>query len=662
MNVKLIFILTVLLIGAFSGSFQAISRPEFKTNDEKIQKSQDWSIVEITIPVDLIFFGYNPDLIDLSSFESSLFPSRLYEWIYWEWNESTYQYENRVDLKINIDWNIEFAAANDINEIDSFVNSNSWSAATSALNTTALNLQEEIGERQSIFTPQNGTAINGTALEEYLAQQDYFNSSQQAYSIYLLNFSRFDSGDGSQMHWFEIDEYDPDSKTKVDFWRLEWDNDLNPNVEFPYSAWGFRNRLFFIDPYCYQWYMRWTDIWWKPDNQENLKDYRTTDLASYLAGLTVGSPTYKSALITYLTDWINDVVWDTAGRGDGFWSNQRCISAQILMLNDATNHGYSKTDLEWIIHEEILQDALEYIVPPEIANISVQTTWAELSDISELQQIITDNTLGAAELGSYPWYRPDWTYLEGNSIFSAFHSLRQKYFNLTAADAIFTSWMLLMQNVSMVAFAYGDWHEFTALGGSGNVAFFKDLNRYYESDGITHSSGATAILAHEIGHVLGLGHAELYSQALEGGGGFMRDTMSYFVEGTPDFSIFTKDSLYRTSSIIAKAVTNDTINQLKITANETLKNAISDLLTAGDAAFESMDYVNAFLNYRQLYDLAACQEGTSECSSSITTYPSSSSTIATTTSSIPTTFPGIVFIFSLGAIALWYRKKKEMKL
>lgn len=595
---------------------------------------------QITVPIDVIFSGYNEENIDLTMINNGLSKTISYFGIDFVWNENIQSYDSLLDLEITLDFNFHFTSESYTSALDSFIDTNSWNSNTSALNTTRLNLQEETGERMSIFYDQEGRAIDGEAVKQYLVDNKGFSSEGPSYAIYFLNQSKYDTIDHSFEHWFEIDEVDPDSNVTVDWWRLEWDNNLNPDVEYPYPCWGFQNRIFFVDPYCHQWYTKWTDIWWNADTYEEDFDYLTVDLDTYLNGYTPGTNDYSDKLNTYLIDYLNDIVSDVGGRGDGLLYNQREINAQILFINDEANHGYSQEDLEWIFHKEIAEEAFEYVVPNEVASISLDEAWVELSECTDLTQIINNSTLGAAELGTYPWFRSDWKYLDGMKVFYRFQNIAANYFNLTKGDTTFTSWILLLQNVSMVTWAYNEYKEFTGLGGEGNVVCFKDLNRYFASDGTTPRSGLTTLLVHEIGHVLGFLHAEITNDADEGTGGFIRDVMSYYSEGTPYFSVFLKDSLYRTSSLVVYYRNKPVIDVYRGNPDNDpiLLSEIDEAIENGETALEAMNYLEAFLAFRGLYELTANLGTRSQTQNSVL---------------------NIMLLVPIGIFIIWKKKRKN---
>ncbi|NHJ87273.1 MAG: hypothetical protein FK734_17550 [Asgard group archaeon] len=607
-NKRTSFSILFILFFIYSIFLGANYHSEFLANTKSISyDTTSANLAEITVPIDIVFVGYEDDYIDLDMFEDDLKTIVTYPYADYEWDEDTQTYVDLLDIIITIDYNFYFSLPSFETEFNSFVETHSWNSTTSALNITQLNLQEETGERMSIFDKLDGRAIDGEEVEQYLAVNKGYVPTRTSYAIYFLNQSQYDAEDHSFEHWFEIDETDPDSNETVDWFRLEWDNDLNPNVEYPYPCWGFQNRLFFIDPYSHQWYTKWTDIWWNYDAYEGDFDYLTVDLDTYLEGFIPGTVAFEDQLNTYLIDYLNDIVADVGARGDGLLHNEREISAQILLINDEATHGYSHEDLAWIFHDEIAQESFNYIVPEEGGSITLEETWIELADYPVLQQIIEDNTLTAVELGSYPWYRSDWLYLDGIGIFDAFYAVAADFFDLEKGDSVLTSWVLLLQNMSMVSWSYGEYREYTGLGGGGNTVCFKDLNRYFESDGATPRSGLSTLLIHELGHVLGFLHAEINNDATEGTGGFMRDVMSYYSEGTPYFSIFLKDSLYRTSSFVVYYRNKASIDAYRIdsTHNTTLLAEIDDLIASAENDVNDLNYLDAFLKYRQLYDLTS---------------------------------------------------------
>ncbi|MBK5112128.1 MAG: hypothetical protein KGD59_04445 [Candidatus Heimdallarchaeota archaeon] len=641
-----VFLSIFFIILFFGFSLGKISTQSFVHDDIENFTTDVTEVVrtDTTVPFDVVFVGYNEDFVNTSMISDSLDSTAFYPAIDYIFNEDTQEYDYVHELEITLNFDFHFASPSYSAALDSFVDTNSWNSNTSALNVTQLNLQEATGERKSIFYDQEGRAIDGEAIDQYLDANRGFVSDEPSYVIYFLNQSRFDSSDHSNEHWFEVDEVDPDSNITADWFRLEWDNDLNSDVEYPYPCWGHQNRLFFIDPYSHQWYTKWTNIWWNPDIAEGDIDYLTVDLDTYLEGYTPGTPDFTNNLNEYLSDYLNDIASDVGARGDGLLYNEKEVSSQVLFINDEANHGYSKEDLEWIYSEDILAEAFEYVVPNEVANITLEDTWVELSDRADLSQIVNDNKLGAAEIGGYPWYNPDWTYLDGIEIFYAFESIASNYFDLDKGDSTFTSWILLIQNVSMISYAYGEYREFTGLGGGGNVVCYKDLNRYYYPNGTTPRSGVTTLLSHELGHVLGFMHAEITNDADEGPGGFMRDVMSYYSEGTPYFSVFLKDSLYRTSSFVVyhrnkPAIDAYRINPLHDPATLAL---IDDVISDAEAAMDVMDYLEAFLIYRELYDLTA---NLNELT------PTSSATFFTA-------LPVILLLFPISILIIWQRKRK----
>lgn len=99
----------------------------------------------------------------------------------------------------------------------SLTNSVNGTDTTSALNTTALQIQKTTGTQMSIFQPQSGRAINATAVEEWFAANPYVAGLDPSYWFYVMNFTEFDSPDHSLEHWYNMSEIDYEADNVRDF-------------------------------------------------------------------------------------------------------------------------------------------------------------------------------------------------------------------------------------------------------------------------------------------------------------------------------------------------------------------------------------------------------------------------------------------------------------
>ncbi|NHJ05954.1 MAG: hypothetical protein EAX90_14095, partial [Candidatus Heimdallarchaeota archaeon] len=212
--------LSLLIIFLFFGFIMAnISTYSFALEDFENVNLEINTVptAQITIPIDIIFSGYDEENIDLIMINNGLRKSVFYTGIDYVWNENTQSDDSLLDLEIILDFNFHFTTESYTSALDSFIDTNSWNSNTSALNATRLNLQEETGERMSIFDKLDGRAIDGEEVEQYLAVNKGYVPTRTSYAIYFLNQSQYDAEDHSFEHWFEIDETDPDSNETVDW-------------------------------------------------------------------------------------------------------------------------------------------------------------------------------------------------------------------------------------------------------------------------------------------------------------------------------------------------------------------------------------------------------------------------------------------------------------
>lgn len=180
--------------------------------------------------LNIIFVGLAPETVDTPLIESNIQKSH------------SFTYENYT---INYDFETSYYFANSsyCQALRSFILTNSVIGTTSRLNTTALQIQRSTGTKKSIFLEQQGRAINALAVESWLVAHPCIGSGNPAYCFYVMNFTELDSSDHTQEHWYNVTETDLEANNRRDYWRLQWDNALNPDVKFPYAGFTSQSRV-----------------------------------------------------------------------------------------------------------------------------------------------------------------------------------------------------------------------------------------------------------------------------------------------------------------------------------------------------------------------------------------------------------------------------------
>jgi hypothetical protein len=396
---------------------------------ESSSSVQELDSIHHNIPLKVIFIGFDADRIDVPLINSSVSQTRVIS-------------EGNFTVSYSLNVSYHFADTSYYDDLRTFVLANSvnGSATTSAVNETALQLQRSTGDKMSIFLPQSGRAIDAVAVEEWFTVNPYLAPSNPTYWFYVVNFTEFDSSDHSVEHWYNVTELDFESNAERDFWRLEWDNTLNPDVKFPYACFTSNSRVFFIDPSAFQWYLTWTRIWWGLSVSGPKYDYYYEDLDEFLQTHDVGTSQGKTALAYYLAGWIEDGIvnlllpdlWASVSMSD-----ISSMSIQTLVLNNASDAGYTNQVMAWIINTTLAELAIEDLAP--FVDIEVQVDFVNLSDYTLLEAVFD---------GAVIEQTGGWTYYDGEVIWDALYDLRESYFDFAAADLVINSYVFLEKNMS----------------------------------------------------------------------------------------------------------------------------------------------------------------------------------------------------------------------
>lgn len=459
--------------------------------------------VSHVFPLNVVFLGFNEEVIDTSLIALNI--------------QENHQF-NYGNYTMNYNFNVSYYFANSsyYTALKTFILANSVNGTdtTSALNTTALQTQRTTGKKMSIFLPQSGRAINAAAVEEWFVANPYMAGLDPSYWFYIMNFTEFDSPDHALEHWYNTTELDFEADYMRDFWRLEWDNALNPNVKFPYACFTSQSRVFFIDPSAFQWYLTWARIWWGLSVSGPKYDYYYEDLDEFLATHDVGTSQGKANLAYYLAGWIDDALGNLLA--PNLWtsiriSKAKSMSIQTLVLNNASDFGCTNEVMNWIINSTLAKEAITDLAP--FIDVEVAVEFHNLSSYPQLEGIFD---------GAVIEKKDGWTYYDGYEVWSGLSSVRDSYFNFSAADIVINGYVFLEKNMSMII--YGE--EYTGLGGGGQILVMKEVGRYFQEDGISPKSGLGLVFIHEAGHNLGFPHTFVHGIAYAGD--FSFDVMGYY--------------------------------------------------------------------------------------------------------------------------------------
>ena len=492
-----------------------------------------------------------------------------------------------------------------ITNFTNFINSVSTpNSSTVDINQTALKYQAVNNTVQSIFINENGTSIDGLAVENWLwTNGQQFKSASTSYQIFLLNLTHIPG-----KYWFNIPEPDEVTHQQRQEWRLEWDyppfgNVNNYNVKFPYPGYSGHYPMYYLDPSAFNWYLNWTRIWRNVPIDTHHREYLNSfkEYVNEIGGLTNQSNQILAG--SFIGDWLNEIVSNLFVFNPlNYVSSPSSLTLQVAVITDenATN---TYPDLHWIINNTIVKDQLQRVLPNSVIN--VQTNFTTLTNHPNLQNLLDKYKLPPLK----PAPIPNYTYYDGYGLFTPIQSLDSEFFSPSSSAMTLRAYILILNNAS---FAGANWNGgglFTGLGGGGRLLILNEVDRLFfnrTSSNPVPKESLSKVLIHEAGHAIGFPHPfnELTNSYASD---FLSEVMGYY-SSTANYSTLFIDNFQRLSLESKINLVYSNLQQL-VKTNLSSAYLSSLLYTYYDFlnAYHTLDFQTANVDLNQLQNLLSQQ-------------------------------------------------------
>jgi hypothetical protein len=441
-------------------------------------------VVERDWYINLVLVNYDQSLIQESVLLTDLVTQRTHD-------------ADPITIIYNLHYEIYYANESYTNSIRQLMLDNSINGTDTGTRLDEAALQyhkDNINDPQTIFYPRDGRSIDAVVIEDWLEENPYVTPPSLGYMFYIFNFTEFDSLDHSLEHWYDYNPIDIDTGEKQNWFRLEWDNALNPDVKLEYPAFGGRHNLYVLDPSSDQWYLKWCRIWW---NTQIDYEYMSKDLDQKVSEIDLETPAGVLALNQYLNQYIQNPVEYLFAPASPL-SKQNDVTAfvetgylksLVICMDVAT--GTSVESLEWVTNAETQKTHLEGLLP--FIEWEVDVEFLDIDDSSAWTDLFWDH----AEVIDGQ------TIVDGYAMFDAIRNfMRYQYVDINDENINVFGVVFIKKDMEM--HVYG--RQYTGLGGGGQTVIWKSWDRYYRSDEVTPKAGISLVQLHETMHAIGLGH------------------------------------------------------------------------------------------------------------------------------------------------------------
>ena len=377
----LTILFTLMFVISNVSTMQSAVTPEHKS---KSMISIDLPAIKREWPIKIVFVGYNQSYINTTRLVEQLPVS------------STIEYENQT-VTHSADYNFRFAGDVYYNNTLSLLRNNSISGIDIG---SKINVQKLLENRDGLstdtdfFESLNGTRINATAVEMWYDQHPFVQTGSSGFVIYILNTTEYASELPFKEHWYEYDYENPDTGVPeyyFDPFRTHPPSGLQMN------AFGGIKNKFIIDPFAYQWYLKYARYWYNDSLAigDSWPAYMLTNFSEMLQGLDLSSPNDVNSLTDYFSAYCSDVVetlFLPGSKENGRYLTPRNLESTLEPPNVSIDIYSIDRDISsytWIANGDFITSQLSILLP--LRDISFSLAYNNLDDVPSLNQSFWNN-------------------------------------------------------------------------------------------------------------------------------------------------------------------------------------------------------------------------------------------------------------------------------